>query len=489
MAAKNVPLKTGLAIATCVAVLYGLHVYLAHHEEGQDKGLSPSIFQEAAKVDLFRHAPSMLPPVPPPPIRKVVAPGQRQPISPYFFDDSGALDPFFAALHELQSGAKPEVVTILHYGDSPTTADLITGDARAQLQAKFGDAGHGYLLTAKPWAWYQHRDVDISDHGWTDSTAVGKGREEVYGIGGASFEGGPGAGSHITIKDASQTSVEISYLARPNGGTVSVAANGAEVDSFSTEADSSHPAWHTVALPPATKSIDIKPISGSVRLFGENFRTGASGLLYDSLGLNGASTSVLSYGFNPGAWSAELQHDKPSLVIINYGTNESGFGSYVDKQYEGTLVTTIQRLRAALPGVPILVMSPMDRGRRTGVDEITTWDTIPRIVAIQQRVAAQQHCAFFDTFEAMGGAGTMSRWYNGHPRLVAGDLIHPSPQGAAMVAQLLVKDMLTAYDQYLKRLSGDQTASNAAAVAPTPTAAKPPSDKLPSDKPGKPPNP
>ena len=45
----------------------------------------------------------------------------------------------------------------------------------------------------------------------------------------------------------------------------------------------------------------------------------------------------------------------------------------------------------------------------------------------------------------------MARWYTGHPRLVAGDLIHPTPQGAAMVAQLLVKDLMTGYDQYLVR--------------------------------------
>ena len=45
----------------------------------------------------------------------------------------------------------------------------------------------------------------------------------------------------------------------------------------------------------------------------------------------------------------------------------------------------------------------------------------------------------------------MARWYDGHPRLVGGDFIHPTPQGAAIVAQLLVKDLMTGYEQYLER--------------------------------------
>jgi len=482
--AKNAVLKTVLAIATGGAVLVSWRAFV-----DPAKGISPGIFSEAAKVELFRH--------PPAPAVVVVPtkPGARVAVSDYFVDDSGAIDSFFAALHRLELPAgdgAPQVVTVLHYGDSPTTADLITGDVRSMLQKRFGDGGHGFLLTAKPWAWYQHRGVDISDRGWTASTAVGKMRDDTYGVGGASFEGTSGASSHITLRDSYQRTMEVAYLGRPGGGTVSVTANGAEVGTFSTAAESVGPAWHTVTLPEGTTSVDVKPVSGAVRLFGETFRTSGRGVVYDSLGLNGASTTVLSNGFNATAWTAELQHERPALVIINYGTNESGFGSYVDKYYEPSLRTAIKRIKAALPGVPILVMSPMDRGLRSGVDEIHTYDTIPRIVAIQRRVAAEQGCAFFDTFDAMGGDGTMARWYMGHPRLVSGDLIHPTPQGAAMVAQLLVKDLMTGYEQYLERQhlerKHDVVVAGVQAVVPAPAPVAKPSPKpslamVPSGKP------
>jgi len=504
------PTKTALALTTAIAALTTAH-FIA-----PGKGLSPAIFAEAAHLNLIRHNPATHKPPskgtivlavesnlpantkadgsPCPILPGIYPKTSHHPISPYLIDECGTLDPFFAALHVLEvPGKAGETVTILHYGDSPTTADLITGDVRELLQSRFGDAGRGYLLAAKPWAWYGHRGVDLSDKNWTTSTAVGKGHEDVYGLGGASFEGTPGASTHITLKNPDQTVLEIAYLARPNGGELAVSANDTPVETFSTAAEIQRPSWHTVTLPPGTKSIDLKVASGDIRLFGESLRTGHRGVLYDSLGLNGASTSVLSNGFNNAAWAAALTHSRPSLVIINYGTNESGFGSYVDKQYEPTLVNSIKRIRAALPGVPILVMSPMDRGQRSGVDEIKTYDTIPRIIAIQRRVAAELNCAFFDTFNSMGGDGTMSRWYTGHPRLVAGDLIHPTPQGAAIVANLFVKDLMLDYERFLGHAPAPPTQNPAAKPAatqpppPTPQAptkpAPPPLTVIPKPKP------
>ena len=450
------PLKTALAFATCILALAAWR-----HWRDHDKGIAPAIFAEAWQLQLHRRPPSPAVPLPQQgqPLQATETTNSKSTVRPtpddFLVDDTGALDSFFNALAQLDAStmARSQHVSVLHYGDSPTTADLITGDVRALLQQRFGDAGHGYLLIAKPWAWYGHRGVDITDHGWTTSTAVGKMRPETYGIGGASFQGTTEAASHIILKDAAQSTMELSYLAQPAGGTAVISANSAAgsnqpLATINTAAESRQPAWRTVPLPQGTKAVDIKVSSGHVELFGETFEKQQPGILYNSLGLNGASTTVLSRGFNPDIWAAELRHDAPSLVLINYGTNESSFGAFVDTQYEGELRAAIARIRNALPNVSILVMSPMDRGERSGIDQIDTMATIPRIVAIQKRVAADAHCAFFDTFNAMGGDGTMSRWYTGRPRLVAADLIHPTPQGALIIAQIFVKNLAQRYDTY-----------------------------------------
>ena len=390
------------------------------------------------------------------------------PASAVLIDPSGALDPFFAQLANLEQHGHPEVVTILHYGDSPTTADLITGDARALLQARFGDAGHGFNLVAKPWAWYGHRGVTISDHGWRSLTGVGSMRQGVYGLGGVTLVGSAGAHSTFKLDDASQTAAELQYLTEPVGGTLTLSADNAPLATISTAGSPDTPATRLLQLPPGTRQIELNVTAGEVRVLGIDLRKGADGVLYDSLGLNGASTTVISRTFAPGPWAAELHHAAPALVILNYGTNESTFAAFVQKQYEPELRAAIAKLRTALPNVPILLMSPMDRGERGGLNEIHTMATIPEIVAIQARVAADLHCAFFDTFNAMGGDGTFARWYTASPRLVTADLIHPTPQGARIVAEQLVRNLMLGYEQW-KQAHGLASTSNTQSQPPAQT--------------------
>ena len=83
--------------------------------------------------------------------------------------------------------------------------------------------------------------------------------------------------------------------------------------------------------------------------------------------------------------------------------------------------------------------------------EIETMATIPRIVAIQRRVAAETGCGFFNTFAAMGGAGTMARWYASQPRLVSADFIHPYPAGGKIVATVFVKQIESGLSHYKLR--------------------------------------
>lgn len=389
--------------------------------------------------------------------------------TPYLVDNVGSLEHFYAALDDLASGSRNRPVRIVHYGDSPTTADLITGDARELLQDRFGDAGPGFILIAKPWAWYGHHGVDVSATGWQINTAVGSMREANYGLGGAWFTGPVGAESTIHLTAHTATSIEIQYLQQPGGGNVDISADGATEGSVNTSGSDKKDASATVDLPAGTKVVTLRVSGSAVELFGVAFGTKNKGITYDSIGLNGASTTVMSRAFSPAAFGEALQHRDPDLVIINYGTNESSFPSYVDKLYETELRRAIARVRTALPNTSILIMSPMDRGAREG-DTITTMPAIPKLIAIQQRVAAELGCGFFNTYAAMGGENTMQRWYDGHPRMVAADLIHPTPQGARIVAQYLTGQLLIGYERYQQH-QGQTKQSTPSTIA---RASKPP---------------
>ena len=474
------PLKTALAILVLMDALLGWRLYVDH-----GKGMDPGVFEETFSLRW---------PHPPAPVVPKAAPvqtsGKLPPVSAVFVDDSNSLDLFFAGLWKLeqanQAQGKPGgIIAILHYGDSPTTADLITGDVRAQLQARFGDAGRGYTLIAKPWAWYGHRGVEISDHGWKMRTGVGLMREGIYGLGGAAFEGQPGAWSKFRLTESEQTAVDVEYLAKPGGGSFAVEADDQRIIDPTTSADTQATASVHVELPAGTETVSIRPTSGSVTLFGADFRRGSSGVLYSSLGLNGATTTVLARVLQPVLWKQELDRAAPALIIVNYGSNESSFGSFVHKQYAAELRMAIQRLRVAAPGTPILVMSPMDRGERSGLDEIKTMSTIPEIVGIQREVAAETHCAFFDTYDAMGGDGTMGRWFTASPRLVTVDLLHPTPQGATLVAGLFVDQLGLGYNRW-KMQHGIALPAVAPAAAPKADVSKAASQSKPAARhPGK----
>jgi lysophospholipase L1-like esterase len=351
-----------------------------------------------------------------------------------------SLDSFYAALARTER--KHGVTRIVHYGDSPTTADLITGDVRALLQARFGDAGHGFILVDKPWAWYQHDRVKLSGAGWKSSPAsrfiAGDG---FFGLGGVSFIGGPKASTRIRFESGAYTNFEFWYERQPGGGTVALTADEVPIGTIDTSGDTKEPGFAPFKAVAPASTLELRVTSGTVRAFGISATRPGSGVVYDSLGLNGASVTVMTRMFQQQHWTAELQHRKPDLVIINYGTNEADFPDFVEKQYEKELRTAIARLRAALPETALLIMSPMDRGHRVGPGQIETMPTIPRIVEIQRRVARETGCGFFDTFQAMGGAGTMARWYTQQPRLVSADFIHPYPAGGKIIAEALVREL------------------------------------------------
>jgi lysophospholipase L1-like esterase len=469
------PTQTLLAAATFGVILLGVHYGL-----DRSKGLDPTTLRPITQFQFTRASfipviKTPLPPVPPTlaipdPLAhgRTTADAANSTLqSDFLNDDNGALDHFYAALSQLSTSPNKRDVRIVHYGDSPTTADLITGDARELLQERFGNAGPGFILIAKPWAWYGHHGVDVSGDGWKIDTAVGSMREANYGLGGAIFTGPVGATSTIHLTAHDSTSIEVEYLAQPNGGNLDITADGVPAGSVQTAADTKENAASSIPLPPGTKKVELRVSANPVQLFGVTFATSETGLTYDSIGLNGASTTVMSRAFNPATFAVSLQHRNPDLVVINYGTNESSFPTYVEKQYEPELIRAIGRVRSALPDASILIMSPMDRGQRSG-DQISTMPAIPEIVAIQQRVAQQTGCGFFNTYQAMGGLGTMGRWYERHPAMVGADLIHPSPQGARIVAQLLTGQLLIGYERYMQNHQSPQPHSPAPVIAASP---------------------
>jgi lysophospholipase L1-like esterase len=445
---RNFPLHTALAIVTLGVLLAFLHPPSATQLRGlveftpELTPLSPiARHADAAPPLALPHAPGGLPH------------GKTVAAEPLLDDSAGVLDAFYGALRRTGNREPGAITRIVHYGDSPTTADLITGDIRALLQARFGDAGHGFILPAKPWAWYQHTGVTVNGSGWQNLPASHfEARDGLFGLGGVSFTGGTNAASKIVFEKAAYTQFEVWFLRQPGGGSLTVAADGAALGDVDTAGPTNDADFAVFQAPAPASTLTLRVAEGRVRLFGVSAENAGTGLVYDSLGLNGASITVLSRMFNQSHWATELQHRHPDLVVINYGTNEADFPAFIDKQYERELREAIRRVRSALPATSLLIMSPMDRGYKAA-GEIATMPTIPRIVALQRRVARETGCGFFDTFQSMGGEGTMARWYAAQPRLVSADFIHPYPAGGKTIALAFTREIVSGLNRYQLRES------------------------------------
>lgn len=435
------PAKTSMAIASLGALLFLLE--------------SAKLARPFTLAEVLDFRPRDLPNVEPlplmPPLKGPITASKRPIIEPNLIDPHDNLRPFYLALWRTELGAPGAITRVLHYGDSPVTADSITADVRSLLQQHFGDAGHGFVLIAKPWAWYGHRGVDVQGKGWRINAATQvRARDGFHGLGGVSFEGDTGASSEFTLAE-DHAQMEIHYLTQPGGGVLTVEAGGQKLGDIETEGPDEQPAYRTFPLNAGAREINLSVEHGPVRLFGVSFERNMPGVIYNSLGLNGGQVQVVVRYFDKPQWTEELQHQHPDLVVINYGTNESIYADYIERSYPGELRQVIQSVKSALPRASVLIMSPMDRGQRDSNSRITTVPTLPRLVEIQRQMALDMECAFFNTFQAMGGAGTMERWYDSQPRLVSADFTHPLPAGARKVGVLLDQALESGYRQFKAR--------------------------------------
>jgi hypothetical protein len=407
---------------------------------------------------------------------------------PVLANGGHALDPFYASLARTLRKEAGAVTRILHYGDSVIAGDLISGTMRRRMQERFGDAGHGFILIANPWEWYFQNDIaHTASDGWSANKLTGPWPDDhVFGIGGVSFHTRESATAFFSTRADGDYGRKVSrfdlfYFEQPRGGTVLLSATGHPPEKLPTRSDPSAEVSASDGGSPATRrgrarvksiaiddgggSLSIRTLGdGDVRLFGVALERDRPGVVYDALGAHAARASFWS-AEDPDDWENEMALRKPSLVILQFGTNESEDTTIKAETYAPVFGTLIDEIQKAAPGVPILVASPLDRAIKGSDGELRTTPVIERIIAGQRQAAKERGVAFWNTFEAMGGRGTMAKWRHTRPQLGNNDLSHPTPAGAEILGNLFSRALFAGYAAY---------ASTHADAPPIPDAQVPP---------------
>ncbi|MCA9698372.1 MAG: hypothetical protein KC431_12660, partial [Myxococcales bacterium] len=165
----------------------------------------------------------------------------------------------------------------------------------------------------------------------------------------------------------------------------------------------------------------------------------------------GAFTKRL-LGWDAAHIAAQVGHRDPALIVFTYGGNDLRrivTGSLDEDGYVAEAGAVIDLVRAGKPEASCLVTSVIDHGR-SGTYAVAP-EHVATMVAAQRRVAFEKGCAFFDTWQAMGGPNSIHAWLKASPRLAEPDLKHLNHRGREQMGQWIHEALLAGYVDYRRR--------------------------------------
>lgn len=345
---------------------------------------------------------------------------------------------FRSALDAAAKGAGE--VRVLQLGDSHIAADLIASATRATLEARFGRAGRGLVHADQRWG-FGGRRLKRRESSWHRTRIVEpKGPGGRYGLFGLALRA-ERRGARVTYRVLPEDRrLELHF----EGGGFELRLDGAEL--VRVEAgDGTTTA--TVGLGPSSgpRTLEVRALGRGATLYGLGFFTAEPGLVWSSIGPVGADARVYLQ-MEAESFRADLQAHRPHLVVLMVGGNDAlkvrkGWRSLA--KVEADLRQLVALLQGWQPGLDVLVMAPMDAGRRRG-GRVVSRSQIEPVRDFQRSVAEELGLGFWDTLQAMGGSGSVAVWTR--LGLMAGDLVHPRGRGADLLGQAFGEALLRWYD-------------------------------------------
>ncbi len=378
-------------------------------------------------------------------------------------DPSGtALDPFYAALAELDLGGKDRV-RVTHIGDSSIGLDGLTKTLRSKMQERFGDGGPGFLLMARYTANYRPASVKFTAYAWRECyIAYGCKGDGRYGLGGVTFEARDGARTLIETRPPEPDeyvqgthfgNVELWYAGRPHGGKLKVKVDGELKHEADASAEALTDRWESFKVEDGPHKLEIRGVGEKTRAYGVVLETDTPGLVWDAMSMIGSFTRRLN-NWDGEHIAGQVEHRDPDLLVFSYGGNDLRrvvAQGLTHEKYIEEYREVLRKVRAGKPEAACLLVGVIDHGR-SGSQTVKP-KHVDVIIGAQRELAAQEGCAFFNSYDAMGGAGSMFRWRKQNPPLAEPDLKHLNPRGRVKMAGMMYEALMTGYVDYRQRLA------------------------------------
>lgn len=375
-----------------------------------------------------------------------------------------ALESFFAELTRTQMGLAGATTRVAHWGDSVLGNDGITSDIRVRMQARFGDAGHGFHSLTKYDASYRHQNVRVEYAvEWKRCYIIRQCDDDGrYGYGGVVAKSG--GGSTTVFRTAAEgrpvggaiSRFELWYGAQPHGGDLEVKIDGGEraggeTHRVATASDAPEDRWESFEMADGPHTVAVRAMpNGPTRAYGVVLERDRPGVVWDGMALIGAFISRFNL-HDPEHLAGQIQHRGTDLMVFTFGGNDlQGFSATRSRENFDALLTLA---RSSAPDAACLVTSVIDHGERKGGGVVSV-DGIDRMVKLQRELALEHGCAFLDLWSAMGGKGSIGRWNRASPRLASGDLHHLTASGHKVVGGMVYRALMEAYGDYRRERAG-----------------------------------
>lgn len=369
------------------------------------------------------------------------------------FSDSTlkGMAPFYEALHQHRS-VSPRAIRIAFFGDSFIEGDILTSDLRALLQQHFGGCGVGFMDITSPINGFRptvtHTYGGWQSHARTDSTGFSN---ALQGINNRYFIPGEKAYAEFAGKKylpgLDTCEVSTFYFKSGDSATIVSRINGKET------------LPHTPARREQIQACRAEGKIGRIRwsihadsatcCYGVSL-DGHTGISLDNFSLRG--NGGLAIRSIPLATLQQFNAVRPyDLIVLQYGLNvATENGVRYDNYYKG-MQRVVEYLKEAFPQAGILIVSVGDRANKDDYGNLRTMPGVKNLIRYQQRLAAENHIAFWNMYKAMGGEGSMPRMAESDPPMANKDYTHINFKGGRHLAGLLYETLVYGFEQYERR--------------------------------------
>lgn len=334
-------------------------------------------------------------------------------------------------------------ISIVHIGDSHVQADIFTANIRKNLQKIYGNAGYGIVFPYEIAKTNGAGAYDFSFSGkWGFSRITNVEIPESMGLCGYTIKCNAPASKlnfklHSTaVNDFSFNKIDFLYKRSNLAYNFVFIEKDKKFLGITNSIDQfSNPYCFTLKLKKQISEFSVYAANPNLirkptDIYGFVLSNSNSGLLYHSIGVNGAK--FYDYNLKGKELFEQTKLLKPDLLIVGLGSNEAFYTSFSSVDFKNSVNEFINNIKIHNPNTDILFIIPPDIN--TEINYINF--VHPMLISI----CKEKNVAYWDLYEVMGGKDSMDKWIQND--LGNQDNIHFTVEGYTLMANLFTQALL-----------------------------------------------